>query len=485
MPVKNKQKGKEPKVKNDKTAQQEQCSVVAIYYALNKDMSKQATQDELFKHFSTIYPKITEKDGILWKQTFLEQAEVFKKNTKYYRPGGDYLYGWWDAPTQAIGKAPFAKAVDQKTTSLLTEIWDNFDTDTKKVFDNKKDTWNTADMYMVLSGHETGIKNWIKELKKEFIGEVCCDEEVYIGTINTFLTQLMKLKILIPISLKKKTPGKDVKITETNMHEWDKGEGELDIVSGGFTKSPKGPGPYPWANFNLIKEGSEITFGPKEGKSGNSFQYFAEFKVGDYRTEYLVEQRLTNTGSKGEVKEIVLTNKGASVRSHAQTGSVPHEHFKELIYDKTGEKYEMNVPGPRTPLSKSEVDYWAKYLEFRMREGRMKFDLGNFEVFGEEYPWERTKGMTWIEKVAEIDREYLNNPQAAASVYKIPNAGNFHREFRLKLVQLRFLKALQNANNEHFGKSEGLAKFLTHVYYMAAKQNVSEGDIHGPFLKLS
>ena len=79
MPVKNKQKGKEPKVKNDKTAQQEQCSVVAIYYALNKDMSKQTTQDELFKHFSTIYPKITEKDGILWKQTFLEQAEVFKK----------------------------------------------------------------------------------------------------------------------------------------------------------------------------------------------------------------------------------------------------------------------------------------------------------------------------------------------------------------------------------------------------------------------
>ena len=93
--------------------------------------------------------------------------------------------------------------------------------------------------------------------------------------------------------------------------------------------------------------------------------------------------------------------------------------------------------------------------------------------------------MTWIEKVAEIDKEYLNNPQAASSVYKIPNAGNFHREFRLKLVQLRFLKALQNANNEHFGKSEGLAKFLTHVYYMAAKQNVSEGDIHGPFLKLS
>ena len=77
MPVKNKQKGKEPKVKNDKTAQQEQCSVVAIYYALNKDMSKQETQDELFKHFATIYPKITEKDGILWKQTFLEQAEIF------------------------------------------------------------------------------------------------------------------------------------------------------------------------------------------------------------------------------------------------------------------------------------------------------------------------------------------------------------------------------------------------------------------------
>ena len=45
-------------------------------------------------------------------------------------------------------------------------------------------------------------------------------------------------------------------------------------------------------------------------------------------------------------------------------------------------------------------------------------------------------------------------------------------------MQLRFLKALQKANGK-------LPELIVHMYYLAAKQNISEGDIHGPFLKVS
>ena len=31
---------------------------------------------------------------------------------------------------------------------------------------------------------------------------------------------------------------------------------------------------------------------------------------------------------------------------------------------------------------------------------------------------------------------------------------------------------------------KNISEIIVHIYYLAAKQNVSEGDIHGPFLKI-
>ena len=87
---------------------------------------------------------------------------------------------------------------------------------------------------------------------------------------------------------------------------------------------------------------------------------------------------------------------------------------------------------------------------------------------------------TWIEKVAEIDADVLKDPVAAAKKYNVSSVDKFSSKFRLKLKQLRFISAMIKA------KSKGeLAKLLTHIYYLAAKQNLSEGDIRGPFLKIS
>lgn len=477
--VKNPQKNKEIKPKDDKTAQQEQCSVVAIYYYMTKDMKSQAVRDELLEKFKVIYPDVTSKDGIAWTNTFLEQGRLIANASEYVKKGASYQYGWWDAPPRAMNSTKFSQAIGrQNTTSLMTRIWDKyFDAETKKLFENKKDTWNTADMYMLRSGAGPEILRTVASLKKSFVDECCVDKGTFVGTLNTYLTKLLDSKILIPISLKKKTADVNLKIEPTNIHQWDE-SGGLDIVSANFVKSPDGPGPYPWGFFNVKIQSGKLKFGQEGGRGGNSFQYFANFKVGTYETEYLVEQRLTNAGTKAEVKEIKLTNKGKKTRAAAQSGSVPMPAFRDLVHEYSGERYDNKVPATRTPLTSSEVKYWRDYLEEVNSNNAIPFALNGFKVFGQEYPLSGSQGtVTWLDKVAEIDNAYLTNPGEAAKLYGALPA-KFHEQFRLKLMQLRFLRAMQRAGNH-------LNTLIVHIYYLGAKQNVSEGDIHGPFLKVS
>ena len=481
--IKNQQKGKEIKPKDDKTAQQEQCSVAAIYYFMTYSAAqmKQGKQAELLEKFKFIYPDIEKKENIAWKATFIEQAKTLRESG-YIKKSGSYMYGWWDAPPKAMNSTKLSKVIGSgNTTSAMTVIWDKlFDKKTKELFGNppKKDTWNTADMYMVQKGWVPIILRHALKIKKSFVDECCADRGTFVGTLNTYLTQLIKLKVLIPISLKKKTASVNLSVKPTNMHEWSE-SGGLDVVSGKFVKSPRGPGAYPWAFFNLVRDGSELTFGnPTGGRGGNSFQYFAQFKIGTYETEYLVEQRLTSGGStKAEVKEIVLTNKGTKTRSAAQSGSVPMPAFRELIREYTDEDYDLNVPSLNSPIT--EVDYWRDYLRDRVKDNSIKFDLQGFNVLGTDYPIIGQAGTTWMDKIIEIDTAYLTDPRSAASIYDCQNPGkNFHAEVRLKLMQLRFLKALQSSGKE-------LPTLITHVFYLAAKQNINEADIHGPFYKIS
>ena len=125
--VKNPQKNKEIKPKDDKTAQQEQCSVVAIYYYMTKDMKSQAVRDELLEKFKVIYPDVTSKDGIAWTNTFLEQGRLIANASEYVKKGASYQYGWWDAPPRAMNSTKFSQAIGrQNTTSLMTRIWDKY-----------------------------------------------------------------------------------------------------------------------------------------------------------------------------------------------------------------------------------------------------------------------------------------------------------------------------------------------------------------------
>ena len=126
-------------------------------------------------------------------------------------------------------------------------------------------------------------------------------------------------------------------------------------------------------------------------------------------------------------------------------------------------------------MSAGQITYWNDYLkDVEENKSKISLKLHGFKVLGKEYPLiGAMKDQTWIEKVSEIDADYLSG-----KTYNNLLAGKFHSEFRLKLKQLIMIRAMQKANGK-------LPEFLVSVYYLAAKQNISEEDLHGPFLKIS
>ena len=320
MAIKNKEK---PKAKTGSTALQEQGSLVALYYAYKKganlnngngNKTSKTAQLELDVALKKVYPAMNKA----WYETFISQAKAICNYKLCKHTIGtktnSYKFGWYDGIPAEVDRGD--------VTTLLPDIWDLMGAQVWKLFGGKgqKDSWNTADVFMVKNGADKKILKEIGELKKEFLNEEVMNgsgAEIFIGTVNTYLTQYVESGILLPISLKMKTSGVSMTIKETNMHEWNE-SGKIEAIDSEFTTDP-------FMYFNVLERGGKISFGggPSKQDGGNSLQFFASFKVGDYKTRYLIEYRLSGDVMKGEVKDIKLTNKGEERRAKAQTGTIP------------------------------------------------------------------------------------------------------------------------------------------------------------------
>ena len=143
-----------PTKKTGNTALQEQCSLISFYYAYKKGAtlndakvkkkSSKKAQLELDIALKKVYPKMNKA----WYDTFISQATTLCKFKLCKHTIGStkdvYEYGWYDGIAEEI------PTTDQ--TSLLPDIWNNiFDDKIWKLFGGKrqKDSWNTADVYMV------------------------------------------------------------------------------------------------------------------------------------------------------------------------------------------------------------------------------------------------------------------------------------------------------------------------------------------------
>ena len=477
MAIKNPEK---PKAKTGSTALQEQGSLVAIYYAYKKGASlneekitnkkSKTAQLELDIELKKVYPAMKPA----WYNTFIEQAKVLCKYKLSKHTIGSttsvYDYGWYDGIPKGVDRAD--------VTTLLPDIWNLMGPKVWDLFGGKgqKDSWNTADVFLVKKNQSAEILRRVKVMHKEFI-EICCTEPgVFVGSINTLLTQYVKSGALLPISLKMKTGGVGMTVKETNMHEW--GEtGKIEIVKSKFTTAP-------FMHMNVLERESKISFGGGPGKKdgGNSLQYFANFKVGDYETKYLIEYRLSGNLMKGETKDIKLTNKGTEKRATAQTGTVPVDKLSEIIEKFSGEKDDKDIPIHTKSLNNSsDISTWTTYLKGIMNDSSLKKTMGKLEIkIGDINETYNNDVEGYIKKLFEIDEMCIDNPTLAAKKLNT-SIDKFPQKIRLKLRQLRVLKSLINANKDQ----KKLNEFIVHTYYLSAKQNISNADLNGPFLKIS
>ena len=419
--------------------EQEQCSIIATYYAIEKNADLTPDSDMQLKTALTeVYPNMPQD----WYVTFLNQSAALKKTLG----NNNWKYGWYDG---GVGWAR-GKIEDDKVSYIMGKIWDTFTDAQKKIFGGQKDSWNTADVFVVNSKQEENILNRVKQLQKEF--EDPTPPEIFIGTLNAYLSQLAKENILLPISLKKQTKSAPVKVTPTNLDAVPV-EG-ISATNGQFLAKP-------YSYFEISDRGGKINF------KGNSLFFKAQFSVGAYPYNYQIEQRMQGKSSKAEVKDLVVKgNKGKRGPADAQTGNVPMPLMKQLIKEYSGEGYDDKITG------KLDEKYWVPYFVSIYNASKKIFDLGTLTIMGEARTPEQ-----FMKQAIQIDN--LTDKQVRVLYKASKNA--FSAKLRNKLRHLRTIKSILNAQQ----KGDAFSKFLMYIYFRAAKMNINQEDLVGPFLKVS
>jgi len=422
--------------------EQEQCSIITTYYAIEKDAELEPDKDiDLKVKLNEVYPKMPED----WYVTFLNQAKELKK----YLKKSDWKYGWYD------GKDGWASGIieNNKVSYIMSEIWDTFTNEQKKIFGGQKDSWNTADVFVVSAKEEKKILKKVKELQKEF--EKPIPPEIFVGTLNVYLSKLAKDNILFPISLKKQTRNSPVKVTPTNFDSIPV-EG-LTAFDGKFLAKP-------YSYFDISIRNGKINF------KGNSLFWKSKFTVGAYPYHYQIEQRMQGKSSKAEVKDLVVKGKkGKRGPADAQTGNVPMPLMKEMIKEYSKEKYEHKI----TPIGTSlDEKYWVDYFDNIYNKSKRSFDLGKLEIFGEVL-----KPKEFMEKAISID----NMTDHQVKILYNAQKGDYSAKLRNKLRHLRTIKSILNSQK----KNDLFSKFLMFIYFRSAKMNIKNDDLVGPFLKVS
>jgi len=473
MPNKNIKNPEKPSKKMGATAIQEQCSLVAVYYAVaqgaslnlpGKSIASNKAQVELDNTLKEVHKKPIPKD---WYDTFIETAKVVCGyiGHRIGSKNNSYKFGWYDGIPNGVPRA--------KVTTVIPDIWDKFGNDVWKLFGGygQKDSWNTADIFLVKNGQGERMLASIKELKKTFENT---DPEVLVGSVNTLMTDYFKSGKVLPISLKAKTKGVSMRFKQTNIHEWDQ-SGTVNIQTANFAQGAYGVGPAMF--FDVSTRKNQLGFGNTLQNAGNSLQYAAEFRVGDYHTKYMVEVRASGDGIKAEAKEIVQTDKGTERRSNAQVGSVPIDVFVSMMSQFVD--IEANVPRKNTSLNTpSYINFWTRELDKVIRSKAIPYSFGNLSIEGGEvYGTGKTK--EFITKLFELDEMAMENPNKLKAQFNVQSVREYGPLLRMKLKQLRVIRAFQIAKSR-----KKINKLFIEMFYRAAKQNVDDGDLCGPFLKI-
>jgi hypothetical protein len=420
---------------------QEKASICTFYYAIAKGASLEPDVDqELKASLKKIYPLMDPG----WYGAFLKQARALigylghREGTK----DNTWAYAWYDGPTEEIPKS------DQ--TDLINGVWDSFTTTQQRLFGSKKDSWNTVDVYMVKKNQITKMKQMIKTLEDEFQVDDL-SPEIYIGVINTFMSNALANKTLIPISLKKVTPtAAAATLKETNL---DVGPGLLTVKEGTIETPLK-------TNFEIFTKSKKLNF------NTNSLTFNVNFTAGKYTTPYFWETRMSGNNQKTELKDRVVGKRGGLTKAEAQAGSIPVPLMKQLVNEFGRYGLDHNISA-----NLNNKTFWKGLLKELIRDKTIPKDFGAMSIFGTSVTPDE-----FIDRAFELDSM---KPAEVQSLYGV-RKDQFSAKLRQKLRQLLIMDAFVQAK-----KNGKLADFIGHSYYRAAKMNLSQADLSGPFVKIS
>jgi hypothetical protein len=300
---------------------------------------------------------------------------------------------------------------------------------------------------MVKTSEESKIKRMVDLLKNEF-SDGTTAPEIFVGTVNAYLSKLLKDKKLIGISLKKPTKAEpESHVYETNLDVGPDGieVHEGDIIGELFTY------------MEISKRGGETDF------AGNSLTFEAQFKAGKYIKRYFWESKVSSAAAHAtEPRDRVPNNKGKYVNATARNGAIPAPKMADLVKKYTGEDINYNIP-LSGKFTDQQMKYWQKYFKDLVSDKTVSKDFGKISVMGNKVTPEQ-----FIALAFDLDKTSPN-----------PSGKNFAVKLRSKMRILRYMKMIVESKKQ--GK---LAEFITHAYFLSSKMNISQADLSGPFIKV-
>ena len=397
------------------------------------------SQEVLAEAMRREYPNM---DYDKWYVGILRGAEVLASylNHRIGSVDRSWKYAHYDGAVTTIPSG--------KRTDVINYIWDHFSPAQKGLFANKKDSWNTADVYMVKSSEEALIKRNIDKLL--CIGDHTSEEGCLgVASVNAYLTKLVQKGDLLPISLKQATPAAAVNIKPTNMTM------DPDGVEGlvGRIETPL------YTNMAIIGfSNGDPSF------DTNSLTFNASFEAANVAFRYAYESKVSSAANHAtEPRDLVLNvNTQKYIKARARNGAIPAPRMAGLVQEYTGESInsEINLTGK---LTSSQISYWKTYFKnlTQISVPGITLNFGGITIDGT-----RVTPENFIGQVSSMDD---GNPVK----------GSLAIEFRSKLRLLRYMKMFSQA-----ARTNKLGELLAKVYFLSAKVNFNQGDLVAPFIKI-
>ena len=408
--------------------------------------------------------------------SYKHQGQVLVDYLKSRGAGGKgftWKYGRFDG-LQGI-KSPL-----ELSTSILDDIWEEFDPKHRQLFSNKKsgqkDSWNPADVYLY-DGNDKAILDQIKELKKKTDKQE--NPKIFVSLVNDFLTKLFIDNQLIGISLKQATIPNIPKAKGINIVR------DIDFVGPkyGEAKIIRGSNGYihqymEVSNKNnkgvLDFKGNSITFECEVSMDGGEpLKYFWESKSPPESRPHVTEMKDMVPGGRNN----------ALKKANARGGSISKDlQFEPLVKEFTGKGWNNRVPTTKI-TSEVQINQYAKYWSsyyltlkssplITLKDVQIKDSKGNVVVDNGT----RAGTIEYFKELFWIDRATDKEVQAK---YGLKKSSKWTANMRGKLRGLIIMRAVWNADMK--GR---LGEYLTRAYYSAGKMKFRVDDLQGPFVKI-